>query len=412
MSVDRARLHKLYGPKRPRIAYYRGDFVDYVLMSVLSGCICLAAYGSGNPLGVAGVVLSAVMLASFPVRHGADLRIPLILRRPQDVLYMAAYKLANARAVYFVALALLLLDNYFILMTPALPHHTAALRKVALLLFYGHFVALLVFRTLILVAQLRKRELVREVLTQTAWKAQVSSQPIALEIVHAYVTGVLTHIILLAPWYLVIKYSSFSLLTLVPMCIASFVIYFWHIKGYNDWFYRDHWLGHNSELEFIYLHGTHHDAIPSALIGVSGNGHLEGFLRHSVGVPTPFYSPPIAFLMYTVEIYHDMKNHQYIPGVFPHLPRQFHETCQHSTHHNGRLEPYSIGLKFPISAPASGAKKFFQMVPEEVLTSVVYDEQLTGFRWDNARYGHFLELFDKYELRQPVASESPHGPGS
>ena len=41
-----------------------------------------------------------------------------------------------------------------------------------------------------------------------------------------------------------------------------------------------------SEVEFVYLHGTHHDAIPCALIGVGENGHLEGVFRQIIGFPS------------------------------------------------------------------------------------------------------------------------------
>src|SRR5262249_28348925 len=137
-----------------------------------------------------------------------------------------------------------------------------------------------VYRTVILIAHLAKRELVREVLMQTPWQRTIKAKTnMTLEILHAYGTGVLTHIVLLAPWYMVIKYSRFSVIFLPVVCLINVIVHLKWMQRYNGWFYRDHWLGHNSELEFVYLHGTHHDAIPSGLIAVSENGFLEGFLR-------------------------------------------------------------------------------------------------------------------------------------
>ena len=109
---------------------------------------------------------------------------------------------------------------------------------------------------MVLIAHLRKREFVREVLMDSAWKSNLERQPnITLQILHAYVTGVLTHIVYLAPWYLVIKYLDFSLILLPVTCVLAVVIQQNWARIVNDWFYRDHWVGHNSELEFVYCTG-------------------------------------------------------------------------------------------------------------------------------------------------------------
>src|SRR5690349_14008430 len=154
----------------------------------------------------------------FIVRHGIEFRVPVILRRPQDVLYMFAYKLRNLRPMYFIALGLLLLENVLIAATPNLPHHVELMRTIAFYLFYAHFISITAYRTAILIDHLAKRELVREVLMQTPWKRIVNEKTsITLEIAHAYCTGLLTHIILIAPWYLVISYFSFSVIFLTPV---------------------------------------------------------------------------------------------------------------------------------------------------------------------------------------------------
>jgi hypothetical protein len=395
---DPAVFHKLYGVKKSRIAYHGRDFLDYLLMIALSALAVGLSYGFGHVMSIAGLALCALMLATFIVRHGIEFRAPLILRRPQDVLYMFAYKLQNLRPMYFIALSLLLLENLLIAATPNLPHHVDLMRTIALWLFYTHFIFITAYRTAILIDHLAKKELVREVLMQTPWKRVINAKAnITLEIAHAYITGLLTHIVLIAPWYLVISYFNFSLIFLPALCLINVVVHLKWLKGYNAWFYRDHWLGHNSELEFIYLHGMHHDAIPSGMIAVSENGFLEGFLRHSIGAPTSFYNPVITFMIHTIEIKADIKRHQYIPGVFPRLSIQYMAIIQHSAHHYGLLEPYGGGMKLDQPSVSEDYKKRYARYPDGLVNSIKLDEELTGFKWDNPVQETILSLYDKYQ---------------
>jgi hypothetical protein len=396
--VDPVRYHRLYGQKRPRLAYHRNDFLDYVLMITLSAGVACACYGPRSALAVIAVSLCVFMIAVFPVRHGVGFRTPLILRRPQDVFYMLVYKVQNAKGMYFLAAGLLLTENVFIWLTPDLPHHVALMRQCALGLFYLHFISISAYRAAILVAHLRKKEKVREILLQTAWKHVLSRNGnITLEIVHAYMTGMLAHLVLIAPWYFVITHASYSIIALPLVCAIDVYAQLKFTEVINAWFYRDHWLGHNSELEFVYLHGTHHDAIPCGLIGVAGNGYLEGFLRHVLGFPNPFYHPLPASVFYTLEIKQDIETHQYIPGIFPKLSRQFQEITQHSTHHFGRLEPYGFGIKLDHPAASQELRAGFRRLPEQIKNSIGLDERLTGFQWDNSRHRAYLELVDKYQ---------------
>jgi hypothetical protein len=398
-KVDQAFFHKLYGVKKTRIAYHRRDFLDYLLMVLLVAIVVSFSYGFGHIMSIVGLALCAFTLATFIVRHGVEFRVPLILKRPQDVLYMLVYKLQNLKPLYFIALGLLLLENVLIAATPNLPHHVELMRTIAFYLFYAHFIFITAYRTAILVDHLAKKELVREVLMQTPWKRVVNEKTnIILEIAHAYCTGLLTHIILIAPWYLVISYFNFSVIFLPLVCAINAIVYWKWVKVLNAWFYRDHWLGHNSEFEFIYLHGTHHDAIPSGMIAVAENGFLEGFLRFTVGAPAPFYNPVISFIVYMTEIKSDIDVHQYIPGVFPRMPRKWMETAQHSTHHYGMLAPYSMGTKLGRSAVAEdNKKKLYIRYPDELTNSIMLDEELTGFKWDNPIQQRTLSLYDKYQ---------------
>jgi len=392
---DPAIFHKLYGIRTRRIVYYKKDFLDYFLMIVLSMLAVSSSYGFHHVIAIVGLALGGFMLVMFAIRHGVEFKTPVLLRRPQEVLYMFAYKVQNLRSVYFIALGVLLLENFLIAATPNLPHHVALMRKIAFTLFYTHLIAISAYRTIILFAHLAKKEMVREILRQTPWQRVIKEETnISLEILHAYCTGLLTHIILIAPWYMVIAYSSFSVVFLPVVCLVNIVVHLKWFKIFNAWFYRDHWLGHNSEFEFIFLHGTHHDAIPSGLIAVAENGFLEGFLRFTIGgFPTAFYNPIISFMAYTIAIKADIDLHQYIPGVFPRIPRRVIETYQHSTHHYGVLEPYSLGGRADPSRKRSTGIAA-KLVSDE--DTIELDEELTGFKWDNPIYRRILSLYDKY----------------
>jgi hypothetical protein len=395
-SIDPAFFHKLYGPKSPRVHYYGRDFIDYVVMVALSALVVGLAYGALHPMAIAGYVLCAVMAVMFVLRHGVEWRVPVILRKPQELVFLFIYKLGNLRWVWFAAVGLLVLENYVIAKTPNLPHHADLMRKVAYGLFYLHLLGITVYRTVILVAHLRKKELVREVLMQTPWKRVVNEKTsITREIFHAYFTGLLTHIVLLAPWYLVITYLRFSVIFLPVVGVINFFVEWYWLKAHNSWFYRDHWLGHNSELEFVLLHGTHHDAIPSGLIGVAEHGFLEGFLRGALAFPDPFFHPLVAFLTYTNVVKRNIDAHQYIPGIYPKMPKGVMKIVQHSTHHFGSLEPYSFGLKVDQPGISEAFKKSVKL-PEELANSIRLDEELTGFKWDNPTYQRTLSLYEKY----------------
>ena len=406
-AADPAYFHKLYGTKKPRIFLGKRDFLDYSVMILLTAVVIGYAYGFGHGMAIAGLALCVFTFISFIARHGVSFQMPVILRSPQDILYMFAYKFENLTPMYFIALGVLLLENVLVIATPGWPHHVELMHKICLGLFYTHFLAITAFRTAILIAHLVKREHVREVLMQTPWKRVINEKTnMNLEIIHAYCTGLLTHIVLIAPWYLVIKYSRFSLVFLPVVCGINVLVHWKWQKAVGPWFYRDHWLGHNSELEFLLLHGSHHDAIPTGMIAAAGNGFLEGVLRSTIGFPNPFYSPFIAILVYTSEIKSAIDLHQYIPGVFPYMQKRVLEVIQHSTHHYGRLEPYGFGMKLDQPQIPEEYKKKYARIPDEVMNSFRMEEELTGFQWDNPTYRNTLSLWDKYQSRKAPAEAS------
>jgi hypothetical protein len=397
-ELDDKHFHKLYGLKKPRMTYRKADFLDYTIMTMLCALVIFVAYGPTGALLLLGLALCGLLYFMFTLRHGVAFVMPLLLRRPQDVLYMLIYKIRNLQPMYPAAVAVFALDQLVIWATPQWPHNTELMHTIALFGFYAHFVGISIFRTAILVSHMLRRDTVRDALMESGFKLMISRRPsISLHVFHAYFTGLLAHLMLIAPWYIIITYFQFSVLTTPVMLLINFVIHMRVLKGFNDWFYRDHWLGHNSELEFVYLHGTHHDAIPCGLIGVAGNGHLEGFARHTLGYPMAFYNPVLAAALYTYDVVEDIKNHQFIPGVFPELPRRFHEVTQHSTHHWGGLEPYGIAVRLDPSDPLIKKVKGFEFPPQELANSIKLDEQLTGFKWDNPVRKKFLRVYDKYQ---------------
>ena len=407
MQHDPAKFHALHGTKKPRAQFYKKDFLDYALMMVVTALVAVASYGRTHILSYAAVALCAVTLAMFVMRHGVELRVPLFLRRPQDLLWMFVYKLRNLTPVYFVGLVLLVAETLAVRATPQFPHHAELLRTIGLYLFYVHLGVITAYRTAILIDHLVKRELVREVLMQTNWKRIITEKSnITREILHAYVTGLLTHLLLLAPWFLVIKFASFSVLLLPVVAAVNVFMQVKWIKAINAWFYRDHWLGHNSEIEFLFLHGAHHDAIPTGMIAVAENGFLEGFLRLTLGTPVAFFNPILAFLVITIEVQKDIDAHQYIPGVFPKLPRKIVEVSQHSTHHYGQVEPYSFGIKVDQPGQAERYKNIFRGLPDTLRNSAKLDEELTGFKWDNPTHRRTLALYARYNNWQMPAAET------
>ncbi len=398
--LDPKVFHQLYGPSQKRAVYFKRDFSDYLIMMLMTAGVLVFAYGPQNPLTWFSLALCVLILLSFMVRLGVEWKVPVLLRRPQELLYMFAYKIKNISWVYLMAVAFLIAENAFIYYTPQYEHRTELMHTIAMYGFFIHLGLLSLYRTVSLFAHLQKKEIVREFLMQTPWKKTINADTnMTLEIFHAYITGLLTHIVLLAPWFVVITYAKFSVLVIPVAIILNIFTQAKWLKEYNKWFYRDHWLGHNSEFEFLYLHGSHHDALPLGMIGVAGNGFLEGFMRHTMGSPLPFYNPVFTALMYSMDVKNDIDLHQYIPAIFPRMDMQIIRLHQHSMHHLGRLEPYSFGTKFDQEETPAELRKKIRRLPEEVLNSVRYDEELNGFEWDNKMFRNMLELFEKYDKK-------------
>jgi hypothetical protein len=83
------------------------------------------------------------------------------------------------------------------------------------------------------------------------------------------------------------------------------------------------------------------------------------------------------------------------------------EISQHSTHHFGRLEPYSVGLNLDRDSVPEEIRRKYQLLAKEVKGSVHLDERLNGFEWDTPRYRRFLQLYEKYLI--PATTHPSHG---
>lgn len=406
IEINADKFHKLYGVKRPRMVYQKKDFLDYVLMLAICFACLVLAYGAESAITLIGAVLCLILLISFPVRHGLAFSMPALIKQPQSVLYTLLHKIQNISPVYIFAVTFLALENVVIYLTPNLPHYVDLMRDAGFILFYLHLVVITVYRTISLVDHLKKKKFVKEFLKQTPWRRVIKRQPnISLEIFHAYFTGLLTHILLVAPWFMVLTYVNFSVLLMPLVCFVNFKTNKKFLKYVNAWFYRDHWLGHNSEVEFLYSHGSHHDAIPVGLIAVAGNGFLEGFMRHVIGYPNPFFNPLMAAYSYTVVVKGDIDLHQYVPGIFPKLSREIQKLIQHSIHHLGSLQPYGLAAKLDQPGIAEFIKKRAHGLPDEFTNSATLDEQLNGFEWDNPVYRKYLILLDTYMKDQNQGHE-------
>lgn len=390
-------FHLLYGKKVNRMVYRSEDFIDYAIMNVMVVAVAMFVFGVRHPMTYIVIALCLWMVLVFGKRHGLSLRMPLWLTRPQDVIYMCAYKLRNMRAAYFAGAALIAAENVAIWLTPDLPHHTEFMRKLAFGLFYAHLGIFTAYRTAILISHLRRREHVRSFLMETSWRAMLKRQPsITIELFHAYFTGVLAHIMLVAPWYVAISYFQYSVLFLPLTIPLGIYIHSRFLKVVNLWFYRDHWTSHHSELEFVYLHGQHHDAIPSGLIGVSENGVLEGVLRHTIGSPGIFYNPVVDFLVHGIDLKIGIDGHQYIPGVYPRISKGIQMINQHSLHHFGMIKPYGPAVKFDQPGVPEDVLAWSRRLTEDQRNSVQLDEKLNGYEWNNPRHQKYLELYEKY----------------
>ena len=419
---SKSRFHFLLGKQKARIQYKNRDFLDYLILLAVSFLAFQFIFGSERAIpswvqvasqGILylGQGLLVFLAISFIIRHGVRINVPYLLKRPQDLVFSLVHKVMNIRYPWILAVLLLTAENLLILGTPDWPHYTQYMKQGAFALFFTHLGVVTIYRSIIGIHHCIHHKHVRQVLQETNYKRFVPTPGLTIhEIVHGYVTGLVTHLMTLAPWFLIISLFDFSLVLMPATVILGFIIESRFMMKMNEWFYRDHWLGHHSEFDFLYLHGNHHDALPSGVMAVSGNGMLEGLLRYGVGFPHAYYNPLVAFFFQTFTVMSDINSHQYIPGLFPKLPTsdEMRIHGHHAVHHFGWLEPYGLGAHLPEDPnQEKTAPKQESKYVEILANSIRLDEQLNGYNRDNPVFKKYLKLVDKYHTRQD--SYEAHG---
>jgi len=183
-------------------------------------------------------------------------------------------------------------------------------------------------------------------------------------LLHAFVTGIYTHLVTLIPWFCYLKLVDASARSaLDPSSLDATLCFMmalsWTIRAafvepkivkdfedneLNDWYIRDHWLGHHDLFEFNYMHGPHHDALPVGMIAVADNGPVEGLVRHFLGHFDSFKCPPHAAYSWTKTVIRDLVGHQYVPGVFPWSFSVVDVGVHHIEHHFLSMHPLGNGI--------------------------------------------------------------------
>lgn len=244
------------------------------------------------------------------------------------------------------------------------------------------------YRTVMLVAHMMRLAHIREVLDQSPVRAWLRGMSMWNHVLQAYVTGVVCHVCLVAPcivFYaatkptflrealLLVAYYGFGAVERTLKLQPELPLFF------NN-FYRDHADCHFSRFAFTMSHGHHHDTIPSGLAAIAEAGPLEsagrsvwyGWFLESI-IATNFY--------FTWLAYRGMRNHQYIPGVFPYSRYVISICTHHVLHHFWSLYPLGFYSKF---------------TPEGAFYAHRNDGT-HGYTSDNKKIRWYLDLVAKYE---------------
>lgn len=360
---------------KAKMVYNSSDFGDYSVMTCLSWLSCGLCYGFGHLFTQFVGLASLFLCSTFIMRHGAQWkRVPVLLSHPVSTIFNALlHRFQNTRFAYFAQISLCLAEaalfssgaiqqtQVYAFLKEAIVSHLGPARLTTSFWcvtfggFYLHLALLSFYRLLVFCAHVWNHKHVFDFLSQTGWKKTLSFVPrsstntssilYSLEeladhlvgLLHAFVTGIYTHVVALIPWFCCLKLvdaSARSALdpssldaTLCFMLAISWTLRVAFVENkirmdfftcdQNSWALREHWLGHHDLFEFNYLHGPHHDALPVGMIAVSDHGPLEGLLRHSFGMFDSFLCPPLAAYTWTISVKWDIDGHQYVPGVFP-----------------------------------------------------------------------------------------------
>jgi hypothetical protein len=355
--MDMATSQRGAASQRFMIQYRNEDFPLYLLSLLIPGILIAPALP--HPAAQAALLCALLYLAVvFAIRHGAtfDAR---VLRVVVDGI--ASYPAILARGwrtarhvVIPVAIIFALALGAEQFLRPRLAGTTWLRPFPWQWALWAPFLLLTLFRVVILVAHLLRASVVRDVLTSSPQRKSIEVLSIHQHIVHAFVTGMVAHLSLVAPCAL------FFMLT-EPTILREGLL----VVGYTAWtgiarplrkrkllghpgvianrlVYQNHNIAHQSRFYFTVFHGHHHDAIPSALIGsAAGTGFLENADR-AMTTLEPLKSLLIVQATWAWVIAFDMVVHQYIPGVFPFAKPTITGVSHHVTHHFGRALPLGI----------------------------------------------------------------------
>jgi hypothetical protein len=347
-------------PRHSFMMQYRAEhFPLYLLGLVLTGSLIAPALPRrSEQLWLVAALL--YMVGFFLIKHGAKFemsffrdvlegltRYPVMLVRNW---WMARHAVFPIAAVFVLALT----GEHFL--HPVLAG-TKWLRPFPWWwVVWTAFLIITLFRLVILIAHLLRASVVREVLEDSAQKKMIAVLPIHQHILHAFITGMLAHLSVVAPcvlFYMLTKPSNvrevllvvgYAFWTGVARPLKKRKIIESPPKINFNLVYRNHTIAHRSRFFFTVFHGHHHDAIPSALIGsAGGTGFFENVDRGLTWLDF-FNSVVIMQILWTYEIVFDMVVHQYIPGVFPFAKITVLGRAHHVTHHFGSALP--LGLIF------------------------------------------------------------------
>eukprot|EP00035_Acanthoeca_spectabilis_P011367 m.199895 g.199895 ORF g.199895 m.199895 type:complete len:395 (-) comp15325_c0_seq10:164-1348(-) len=310
--------HSVLTSTKVRMTYNSTDVADYAVMVTMTSLLGVCCFGFEHWMTELCFLCSAWLLVSFILRHGATFKMPRCAQDPHAFLRMLYYKIDNARTPLLVSAAGFVVEQLVIVSTPMWEHNVPRFRETLLAIFTATFCIVTVIRSLVLAAHIYQQDQLFDFLESSPWKKVLGRSGWWMRYVHllhAFVTGIQCHILAVAPLYLLIYYGQHSMVLLPLRACFDVVIYGWWLRTHwNDWLYRDHWISHHDELEFVYLHGPHHDALPISLMAAHDTGMLEGFLRFSLGLPEAFAAPLLSVPLRGFQVLADMVFHQYVPG--------------------------------------------------------------------------------------------------
>ena len=410
-------------PRRSFMMQYRPeDFPLYLLGLVLAGVLITPAlpHLAAQAALIAGLAYLAVF---FLVRHGAKFERSSLQAAIDGFAKYPGMLLRNwwtARsAIIPIAVIFALAVGVESYLRPGLAGTKWLEPFPWQWVVWSFFLLITLFRLVILVAHFLRANVVHEVLERSTQKNLIKVFSIYNHIVHAFVTGMVAHLSVVAPCVLFFMWTDPTnlreALLLTGFAIWTAIARPLRKRGILEkpgilshrLVYENHKIAHQSRFFFSVFHGHHHDAIPSALIGsAGGTGFFENVDRALTWLE-PMTSIIAKQLGWTWGIAFDMVVHQYIPGVFPFAKVTIIGRAHHVTHHFGSALP--LGLIYDGYIEPRDMENGYK--PDNVVTRWFLSEveRLEGLDPERAR--QFLTLNDYVFSPTPATRDgAPAGP--